>query len=168
VPADVVSNQVSPSRIVVLLIDDYSVMTGGTATAGAWAVAKVRETARTLIDALDPNDLAAVVFTFDNRAAQSLTLDRRRLRTALERSAIFPGSSIDDETEAEAESSTSQESAGQAGVCPLCTLRSLRQVTEALQAFPDRRKDVIFISRGFSLRGPEETRIFMEAMRFAQ
>jgi VWFA-related protein len=166
VPADVVTNQVSPSRIVVLLIDDHSVVTGGTATAGSWAVARVRETARTLIAQLDPTDLAAVVFTSDNRAAQSLTLDRRRLRAAIERSAIFPGSSIDDE--GDAESTASQRSASQTVLCPLCAVRALRQVTEALQAFPDRRKDVIFISRGFLLIDSEEVRIFTEAMRLAQ
>jgi VWFA-related protein len=175
VPPDVVSNQISPARIVVLIIDDASVVGGGSATSGSWAVRKVRETARTLIDGLDPTDLAAVVFTFNNRSAQSLTLDRRRLRLAIEQSALFPGSSADDDAGDAGDGEVRVDPASRTGVCPcgLCSLRSLRQVTEALRSFPDRKKEIIFISRGIAMNPaspcyPEQARLFTEAMRFAQ
>jgi VWFA-related protein len=178
-PPDVVTNQISPTRIVVLLIDDASVGAGGSQTSGAWAVGKLRETARTLIDELDPTDLAAVVFTRDNRTAQSLTLDRRRLRTAIERSTIFPGfsadaSDVDGADEANG-AGTRLDPASQTGDCPcgICALETLRQVAQSLVSVQDRRKDVLFVSAGWTLRRStpcyaQQVRLLTETFRFAQ
>jgi VWFA-related protein len=176
-PPDVVTNQVSPARIVVLLIDDASVSAGGPGTSGSWAVSKLRQAASTLVDELGPTDLAAVVFTRDNRTAQSLTLDRRRLRAAIERSTIFPGWSMDD---GDSDSSVGDgdmrsDPAAQTGdcFCGYCAFEALREVARALVSIEDRRKDVLFVSAGWALhpRSPcyiRQVQLLTETFRLAQ
>jgi VWFA-related protein len=170
-----VTNQVSPARVVVLVIDDASVGSGGPQTSGSWALSKVRATARTLVDDLDPTDLAAVVFTRDNRTAQSLTLDRRRLRTAIERSTIFPGSSADEASDDAGEGEMRLDPASQTGDCPcgICAFETLRQVAQSLVSVEDRRKDVLFVSAGWVLNPsrpcyPLQVRLLTETFRLAQ
>ena len=49
------------------------------------AVDNVRVAAGKVIDALSPGDMAAVIFTRDNRSSQGYTADRSRLRAAVEK-----------------------------------------------------------------------------------
>ena len=51
------------------------------------AVQKTREVAKAVVDELRPSDLAAVVYTENNQAAQNFTTDRKRLLTAIDASA---------------------------------------------------------------------------------
>ena len=91
VAPDVATNTGPGGRVVVIMIDDGSFAQVDDAI-DIRAVQKARAVARAAVDELGPSDLAAVVFTENNHAAQNFTTDRTRLLAAIEKSAIFPGS----------------------------------------------------------------------------
>lgn len=86
VPRDVVTNTERSSRLIVILIDD------GTQeeTGDLWSVQKTREIAKAVVDQLGPDDVASVLFTNSTRSSQAFTRDRVRLRTAIDKAAMFP------------------------------------------------------------------------------
>jgi VWFA-related protein len=77
---DVETNDVRDRRLFLILVDDASF---GDATLRPSTREKIKETARTVIRHLGPTDLAAVVFTGDNRRSQDFTADHGRLLAAV-------------------------------------------------------------------------------------
>src|SRR5690349_9700450 len=71
---DVGTNQdLQERRLFLIVIDDAAIQ------ANVFAMKSVREVAKRTIDRFGPSDLAAVVFTRDNRNSQDFTADRARL-----------------------------------------------------------------------------------------
>src|SRR5688500_7832104 len=52
------------------------------------ALNSARQTARRVIERFGPSDLAAVIFTLDNRGAQDFTADRARLFAAVDKFSV--------------------------------------------------------------------------------
>ena len=73
-PPDVTTNDRVGKRVVVIAIDDGSLSTNG----ALWGVLKARTIARTIVKALGPDDLAAVVFTEHAKTAQNFKSDRHQ------------------------------------------------------------------------------------------
>ena len=91
VASDVATNAVANPRLIVIVLDDA--LLGNSLNGSPWSLKQSKAVARAIIDELGPSDLAAVVFTGDNRAPQDFTNDRARLIDAVERfhdSAIPP------------------------------------------------------------------------------
>ncbi len=138
-------------RIVVLVMDDAVPMP-------AIDVLRARALGSQAIDRLGPNDLAAVVFTMNQRHGQEFTHDRDRLRAAVSR---FNGA---------LDNALSMDINGAPVVMPFdrfdvaasslyrATINTLRAVSEALAALPQRRKSILFVGVGIpidiSLAGP--------------
>jgi hypothetical protein len=89
VAPDVVANTHldSGGRLVVIAIDDGSFQQDGTADLGA--IQKARAVARSVVDGLGASDLTAVLFTSQNGTAQNFTVDRRLLKTAIDKAPPF-------------------------------------------------------------------------------
>jgi VWFA-related protein len=122
VTSDVTTNDVEGRRLVVILFDDGRLAPANRPRAGAIA--------RQVIDRLGPEDLAAVVFTANNRPAQDFTADRGLLLRAVE-----------------AVESPLTLSAG-SPIFQLYSIDVLRRATEYLARVPARRKAVVYISVG--------------------
>jgi VWFA-related protein len=75
---DVRSNALGEPRLLVILMDDATTPTE------PLMVKTAKSVADRVIDEMQPSDLAAVVFTLDNRYAQDFTSDRQLLRAAVE------------------------------------------------------------------------------------
>ncbi len=116
-------------RIVVIVLDDAQVRFD------PQMAASVKEVGHRIVDQLGPNDLAAVVFTKDNRSAQDFTSDRARLLTAIDK--FVPGFAP---------------STGRGDWGPQffyeATLSTLDQIAEALAEADARRKALIYVSVG--------------------
>lgn len=128
ITADVETNAVEARRLVVIVVDDA-------ANLGIGQLRRARRIGHRIVDELGPSDLAAVVFTRDNRRAQGFTADRVRLRAAIDRT---PGS----------HARTGIPSPELNCLYPRYTLHALTRLAESLEAVPDRRKIVAFISPG--------------------
>ena len=77
---DVASNRVDARRAVVIVMDDVQ------ATPAADPLIPLAKTiANAAIDGLGPTDLAAVVYVLNRGRGQEFTLDRTRLRAAVDR-----------------------------------------------------------------------------------
>jgi VWFA-related protein len=110
-------------RLFLILIDD--------AATELWPLVtkNVRESALRVIDRLHPSDLAAVVFTRNNKNSQDFTADRGRLRSAIE---TFSGGSRE-------------------GMPEMYFRMSVEVVMRAVQSLadlPDRRKSIVYIGEG--------------------
>jgi VWFA-related protein len=129
-PRDVVSNDPSEGRLVVIMFD-HSVNAG---TGRAWAAVLARTIANRIIDQLGPGDLAAVIFTQHLARPQNFTADKSRLRHSVESPVI--GTSLIDNGAA-------------SGQCPcgLCSLEAVTQVATAMADVPRRQKVLFFIGR---------------------
>jgi VWFA-related protein len=75
---DVKTNALGEPRLFVIVMDDAQT------PFDSYMVNNARSIARGIVDNLAPSDLAAVVFTKDNRGAQDFTSDRDRLLAAVE------------------------------------------------------------------------------------
>lgn len=73
---DIVTNDISASRLIVIVIDD--------STGGAWHRQAGKKVAHAIVDGLAPDDLAAVVFVNRTDRSQDFTADRTLLRAAIE------------------------------------------------------------------------------------
>ena len=78
VSPDIATNTRERPRLVVIILDDAL-------TPDLFTQKTAKEVARKAVDQLGPNDLAAIVFTLDNRQPQDFTADRNRLNAAIER-----------------------------------------------------------------------------------
>jgi VWFA-related protein len=143
VAPDVRTNLAGAERLMVMVLDDAQVRVAPQHTKA------VKEIARSVVDRLGPNDLAAVVFTRDNAAAQPFTNERQRLLAAIDR---FHG---------EFSSSTALPGYGtpadrdQVNYFYLNPLLTLRYAAESLYDASQRRKSVIFVSPGVPLEGSD-------------
>ena len=137
--ADVATNQASKQdgRLVVILMD-RSIHVGQ-------PVVAAKKIALAVVDALGPNDLAAVVST-SGRIPQSLTADRARLITTINQADwstdCGPDSLCDPFTVGAA-----SEDDGRC-LCGLCVLNTLTRISDAVREAPRRRKVLFFIGSG--------------------
>jgi VWFA-related protein len=132
VAPDVRSNSAEDGRVLVFLLDEALSPTG---LQTPIMIETVRRIGNEVIDGMGPNDVAAVLFTWDNkRQAQDFTTDRARLRAAMDRyrPRNFPLSGP---------YSWLQVSAGVA-----------RSVLKHLIELPGRRKALIYVSPNLFLR----------------
>jgi VWFA-related protein len=129
VAPDVKANLASSDRLIVLVLDDAQVRMRPAMNQS------VKEIGRRIIDRLGPADLASVVFTRDNRAAQPFTSDRSRLLKAVEQfRAGFGGNMSERDSSAEHFFKSS--------------LLTLKYVAESMAEADQRRKAVIYVSPG--------------------
>jgi VWFA-related protein len=145
---DVASNSVSDRRLLVLVFD---LLTEGE----AFEARTAREIGHSLVDALGPEDLMAVVFTSDNRGAQDFTADRALLRQAIDRTGMWAIRPFDSDFDISAPGERAQPSRvaprPNADYGPCFGTRSmlmLRHLGEALRDVPDRRKAIMYVSAG--------------------
>jgi len=138
VPPDVATNQVGEQegRLVVILMDRSIPIHQPTMVAKKIATAAV--------EALGPDDLAAVVST-SNGAVQNLTADRARLLRAI--NASDPSTGISKEAEGiwAAVGLTVDPLADGRCLCGLCVLETITRVADAVRGTPRRRKVLLFI-----------------------
>lgn len=73
---DIVTNDISASRLIVIVIDDSQ--------GGAWHRQAGKKVAHAIVDGLGPDDLAAVVFVNRTDRSQDFTTDDTLLRAAIE------------------------------------------------------------------------------------
>jgi VWFA-related protein len=129
VAPDVGTNDtVQDRRLFLILIDDATIQSD------LGAQRNVRSIAARVIDRLGPSDLAAVIFTRDNRNSQDFTADRARLLAATEK---FSGGFRD--------------LSGVGGMDDLYFMYSVNVVENAIDVFstlPDRRKSIVYIGQG--------------------
>jgi len=128
------NEEVTDRRLLVLVMDDATIPFDPV------MVKSARQIARTAIERLGPNDLAAVVFTRDNRNAQDFTSDRARLLAAVERfeaGSRTVGLPRDGAMLAIAEEPLFLSSVG-----------TLASAADQLAAIPQRRKALVYVSVG--------------------
>jgi VWFA-related protein len=126
---DVGTNEaVQERRLFLILIDDATIQED------LRAQRNVRSIASRVIDRLGPSDLAAVIFTRDNRNSQDFTADRARLLAATEK---FSGGFRD--------------MGGVGGADDLFFMYSvgvLESAIDVLSTLPDRRKSIVYVGQG--------------------
>jgi VWFA-related protein len=133
VSPDVAKNEdISERRLVVILMDDAMIPFDVQMTTSA------KRIARDVVDRLGPNDLAAVVFTRDNRPTQNFTRDRARLLAAI---SGFESAGFEPRPGAEK------------AIDPLPTraIEALYQTVTTLAGLPDRRKALVYVSTGIPI-----------------
>jgi VWFA-related protein len=131
-PADVGTNErIEERRLFLIVLDD------ATLQGDPRLLKNGKDIARKVIDRLDPSDLAAVVFTRDNRNSQDYTSDRRRLLAAVEKFTMGfrdlggtgSGSMADD-------------------LYFLYSVNVIRRAIDVLSSLPDRRKSIVYVGQG--------------------
>ena len=130
VVSDVRSNaDVQERRLFLLIMDDAALQ------ASPRAINTAKDIARKVIDGLGPSDLAAVVFTLDNRNAQDFTADRARLLHAVSRFNVgFRDMGL--------------EVPGQDDGYFAFSANVVESAVDILSSLPDRRKAIIYVSQG--------------------
>jgi VWFA-related protein len=136
VAPDVRSNrETRDRRLFLLILDDATIQTPR-------GVMHVKGIARQVIDGLGPSDLAAIVFTRDNRNAQDFTADRGRLLAAVEKYTIgFRDMGLFDAERG------SLVSGGDDGYF-MFSANVLESAIDLLSTMPDRRKAIIYVGQG--------------------
>jgi VWFA-related protein len=145
---DVASNRLDARRAVVIVIDDVQAP-----PAADPLIPLAKTVANAAIDELGPADLAAVVYVLNRGRGQEFTLDRARLRAAVDR--FIPAAPMESETPF----SATKPSGGlqmpsrvpvKSGACLYkdCVAEALATVGDVLGAWPGARKTVVLISRG--------------------
>jgi VWFA-related protein len=132
VPPDVTTNRVDQSRLFVIVVDDACLPADRLDVAMS-----ARQAARGVVERLQPDDLAAVVFTATNKDAQDFTSQKSRLHTAVDRQIRGWGCDV---------------------YFQLASVQTLTSVADYLAAAPQRRKAMVWISAGlpvgFDQAGP--------------
>jgi VWFA-related protein len=138
VAPDITTNQRPVGRIIVVVIDDWR-------TRGIWASRQAREVVRAIVNDLGPEDMAAIVFTWDNRSAQGLTNNRALLMAAVDTPALAPSSAND--------IARTRMWVTDPGVCrcDMCAINALKRVAEQLRGVTNRIKTLIYVSPGVSM-----------------
>ena len=128
VAPDVRSNDLGDGRLFAIVMDDATIPNDPR------LVNKARAIARDVISRLGPADLAAVIFTRDNRHAVDFTSDRTRLLEAVGRLSpgfAYAGQRLEDEN-----------------YWFFSAIRTLGQVSAYLRTVPQRRKAIVYVSTG--------------------
>jgi VWFA-related protein len=148
---DVTRNDtLSERRIVVLVLDDSTPMP-------AEDVPRVKTMARRVVERLAPEDLAAVVYTFNKRAGQDFTTDRTRLLAAVARfnggldKQVAPGPYNPDPLQQTARTVQFDQFDPTSLSLYSSVVGTLRTLGEYLADLPERRKALIFASVGLPL-----------------
>jgi VWFA-related protein len=131
-----VNDDVQERRLFLVVMDDSTIQSSG------FAVNTARDIGRKVIDGFGPSDLAAVVFTRDNRHAQDFTADRARLRAAVDRFTV----GFRDMGAWDPETQTPKP--GQDDGYFISSVNVLENAILALSSLPDRRKSIIYIGQG--------------------
>ena len=126
VAPDVRTNEeVKDRRLFLIAIDDATVVPD------PLALKNVKEIAHGVIDRLSATDLAAVMFSRDNRNSQDFTSDKSRLRAAVESFTV--GFEVGGPIQQ---------------LWMLYAVTTLRNAIESFAELPDRRKTIVLISTG--------------------
>lgn len=133
VAPDVSTNDgVEERRLFLLILDDAMIQSD------VGAIKNVRDIARKVIDRLGPSDLAAVIFTRDNRNSQDYTADRARLLAAIDTFSVgfrdmspVPGAGDD--------------------LYFSYSVGVVEAAVDTLSTMPDRRKAIVYIGQGVPL-----------------
>ena len=142
-PPDVVTNQVGQQdgRLVIILMDRSIPVHQPTVVA--------RKIAAAAVEALGPDDLAAVISTnnaaVQDRTVQNLTADRARLLRAINQGDPSTGISKEAEGVWAGVGLTLDPLADGRCLCGLCVLEAITRVADAVQHTPRRRKVLFFI-----------------------
>jgi VWFA-related protein len=144
VAPDVVTNEKKPGRVFVIFLDDYSMFAGMVEQSG---VTQARQTAYAVVDAMGPDDRAAVVVPFAGHSSQDFTSDRRLLRTAIEKAPLFPRTNP-----GIGEPPREEELINSACECGACNIQTLGQIAQAMRSLPEQRKVLFNISAGSVVR----------------
>jgi VWFA-related protein len=145
---DVSTNAQPIGRVVVILMDDGSLnqADGSRPVVDQWGILKMRELARTVLNELGPDDLAAVVYSENNHTAQTFTSDRRRLLAAIDNSVLMQG-----QTTIRGGLSRAADPQGNwrgSCACGLCSIHAIGKVAESLRSLPHQRKVIAYVSGG--------------------
>ena len=128
---DVSGNRgVQDRRLFLIIIDDATIQSD------TMAIKNVREVAGKVIDRLGPTDLAAVLFTRDNRNSQDYTSDQARLRTAVSKFTVG------------FRDMAPMQIAGADDLYFLYSVNVLQSAVKVLGSLPDRRKSIVYIGQG--------------------
>jgi VWFA-related protein len=111
-------------RLFLILIDDAAIQ------GVALAMQNVKKVAKDFIDRLGPSDMAAVVFTRDNRNSQDFTVDRARLLAAVDKFTL------------------GFRDMGDSSMYFRYSVDVVRRTVETLARLPDRRKAIVYIGQG--------------------
>ena len=133
VAPDVRSNaEYNERRLIAIVMDDATI------PFQIQMIKSAREIGRLVVDRLGPNDMAAVIFTRDNRNAQEFTNDRARLLKAID-SFEYGGRNVGlpPQMPAITESLAFQQSVG-----------TIMRVAGSLTALAQRRKAVVYVTVG--------------------
>jgi VWFA-related protein len=136
VAPDVRSNAgVQERRLFLIILDDATIQS-------AQGVNNARDITRAVIDRFGPSDLAALVFTRDNRNAQDFTADRSRLLAAADKFTIgFRDMGLYD-------AETQRAAPGQDDGYYMFSANVVEEAVKVLSSLPDRRKSIIYIGQG--------------------
>jgi VWFA-related protein len=134
VAPDVTSNQYRERRLFVIVMDDATIPFDLRAVKNAKAIG------REVVDQMGPSDLAAVVFTRDNRRPQDFTADRARLLAAIERTTGGNRAPFDSPANFLKNSTFF-----------LSAIETLWETARLLIDIPERRKVLVYISGGVPL-----------------
>jgi VWFA-related protein len=133
VAPDVRTNErIEERRLFLMLLDDAMIQ------ADPRAIKNARDIARVVIDQLGPSDLAALVFTRDNRHSQDYTGDRARLLAAAEKFTVGfrdMGKGVDTVV-------------GPDDLYFMYSVNVMESAVNILTSLPDRRKSIIYIGQG--------------------
>ncbi len=134
VAPDVKTNEDIKERRLFLIIVDDAMVEGD-----IYALTQLREQTKNVINRLGPSDLAAVVFTMDNRKSTDFTSDRARLLKTVEtqpmgfRGMAGPGLEFTDSYYLQA------------------SVDVVRRAVETLATISDRHRSIVYISSGVPL-----------------
>jgi VWFA-related protein len=134
-------------RLFVIVMDDGMAQLNTAATANAKGIA------RRFIDGMGPSDLAAVVFTLDQRNSQDYTSDRARLIQSVEkfkpgfRNMGEPGDPAAPDTDSQFYPNS---------------IDAIRRVAEVLTELPQRRKTLVYIGQGVPVNPDTENGLSFE------
>jgi VWFA-related protein len=133
------NDDVKDKRVVVIVMDSSTPML-------AAEVPLAKRLGRAVVEALSPDDLAAVVYTYGKTYGQNFTQDKAKLLAAVER---FNGG-IDKAALGEYRRAFNEYDASAPSLY-LAAVSTLRGVAEEMAALPERRKALVFVSVGVPL-----------------
>jgi VWFA-related protein len=132
VPSDVTTNRLAPEGRLVVIVMDRSTPIGQPMQAA-------RAVAKSAIDHLGPDDLAAVIFTgaFARKYSQDFTRDRARLHAAVEKAVM----GADPRKRVQL---ASEEQSGEC-ICGVCVPDALTAIAKTLTGGTVRHKSILFV-----------------------
>jgi VWFA-related protein len=159
---DVSTNALPAGRVVVILMDDGSLnqvdksngASNNRPVVDQSGILKMRELARTVVDEIGPDDMAAVVYSENNHTAETFTNDRQRLLAAIENSVLMPSQTTIQSRmggrlgAAMAQVADPQGRMRGSCVCGLCSIQAIAKVAESLRSLPHQRKVIAYVSGG--------------------